>query len=122
MNEVHIEGFITKKQWMYGGDKFFRVAIYRDPDRPRKKENGGDREKPDYITVKVPNGGLIQLEASQLIQIHGWLESREYEYTLADFLEDADAEEVAVDDDVETITAHRGSTWIVAERLVPVKK
>lgn len=121
MNEVHIEGFITKKQWMYGGDKFFRVAIYRDPDRPRKKENG-DREKPDYITVKVPNGGFIQLEASHLIQVHGWLESREYEYTLADFLEDADAEEITVDGDAANAITHRGSTWIVAERLVPVNK
>ncbi len=36
LNQVHIEGYVTKKQWTYSNDQFFRLLYYRNPDRPRK--------------------------------------------------------------------------------------
>ena len=124
LNQVHVEGYVTKKIWQYSGDTFFRLAIYRDPDRPRKEANRGakERDKPDYITVKVPVAGLpVHFESGQRVQVHGWLESREYESTLAEFLKDAQGPELELDPALtKKVIDHRSTTWITAERIVSI--
>ena len=127
LNQVHIEGYATKKIWQYGGDTFFRLAAYRDPDRPRKESdrNPNERDKPDYVTIKVPASLLaglpVQFTSGQRVQVHGWLESREYESTLAEFLKDARGSELEVDSaQAKEIIAHRSTTWITAERIVNI--
>lgn len=130
LNEIHIEGYVTKKQWMYGGDKFMRVAVYRDPDRPRK-ENDQDSKKrgqdqPDYVTVKLPAaliaGMPIEFKPSQRIQIHGWLESRQYTQSLAEFLDNVkdkgQEQQVEIDPELsKKLVTFRSSTWVVADRI-----
>ncbi len=125
LNQTHVEGYVTKKIWQYGGDTFFRLAVYRDPDLPRKEtgRNSNDRDKPDYVTVKVPASLLaglpVQFTSGQRIQVHGWLESREYESTLAEFLKDARESELEIDPaQAQRIVAHRSTTWITAARIV----
>ena len=126
LNQVHIEGYATKKIWQYGGDTFFRLAAYRDPDRPRKESdrNPNERDKPDYVTIKVPASLLaglpVQFTSGQRVQVHGWLESREYESTLAEFLKDARSELKIDVAQAKKVIAHRSTTWIVAERIVRI--
>ncbi len=122
LNQVHVEGYVTKRIWQYDGDTFIRLATYRDQDRPRKKANGraNERDQPDYVTVRVPSTAMpIALRAGQRVQIHGWLESQSQKFTLADFLEAADGSKPDVDAaQSRKITAHRDFTRIVAERIV----
>ena len=133
LNETHIEGYVTKKQWMYGGDKFMRVAVYRDPDRPRKegdRDSAKERDQPDYVTVKLPAaliaGMPIEFKPSQRVQVHGWLASRQYEQSLAEFLDSArqdQGQEVDVDPELsEKIITYRSSTWVVADRIQIVNR
>ncbi len=127
LNQVHVEGYVTKKIWQYSGDTFFRLAVYRDPDRPRKKtdRNSNERDKPDYITIKVPASLLaglpVQFISGQRVQVHGWLESREYESTLSEFLQDARGPKLEIDSaQAQKVVAHRSTTWITAERIVSI--
>ncbi len=128
LNQIHVEGFVTKKQWTHSGDKFFRLAVYRDPDRPRKeiaRATPNERDQPDYVTVRLPASLLaglpVEFKSGQRVQVHGWLESREYTYTLAEFLADAQGDAPDVDpEQAQAVTAHRATTWITAERVVTV--
>lgn len=129
LNETHVEGYVTKKQWTYSGDKFMRIAVYRDPDRPRKDNDRGSskggHDQPDYVTVKLPAtlfaGMPVDFRPQLRVQVHGWVESRQYEQTLAEFLSSAkqdEAKEMDVDPELaKKIIAYRSSTWIVAERI-----
>ena len=36
INEVTIEGIVTREPWTYNKDVFFRIASYRDMDMPAK--------------------------------------------------------------------------------------
>ena len=125
LSEVHVEGFITKKIWQHSGDTYFRYAIYRDPSRPRKqaaRANPSERDEPDYITVRVPAALTtlpVEFQAGQRVQVHGWLESREFDYSLAEFLESAQGEKPKIEPALaEKLTTNRGTTWLVAERIV----
>ena len=133
LNETHIEGYVTKKQWMYGGDKFMRVAVYRDPDRPRKesdRDSAKERDQPDYVTVKLPAaliaGMPIEFRPSQRVQVHGWLASRQYEQSLAEFLDSTrkdKGQEIDVDPELsKKIVTFRSSTWVVADRIQIVSR
>lgn len=124
-NQVHVEGFVTKKIWQRGGDTFFRLAVYRDPDRPRKAAARGkadERDKLDYVTIRVPAPLTtlpVAFHSGQLVQVHGWLESREFDYTLAEFLKEAEGPKLVVSPHQATqATTHRGTTWIVADRIL----
>ena len=134
LNETHIEGYVTKKQWMYGGDRFMRLAVYRDPDRPRKENDQnskkGGQDQPDYVTVKLPAaliaGMPIEFKPSQRVQVHGWVESRQYEQSLAEFLDSArqdKGQEVDVAPELsKKIVTFRSSTWVVADRIQIVNR
>ncbi|MFH0811201.1 MAG: hypothetical protein V2A77_12165 [Pseudomonadota bacterium] len=126
LNQVHIEGYVTKKIWQHGGDTFIRVAVYRDPDRVRKQANReaeDEKDQPDYITIRLPASLLaglpVQFQAGQRVQAHGWLESREFDYTLQEFLREAQGPKPNVEA-ADQVVAHRGTTWLVAERILLV--
>jgi hypothetical protein len=125
INQVHVEGFVTKRVWRYNGDTFFRLAAYRDPDRERKHGDGKSAEgkdRPDYVTIRVPAALSVapaRLETRERVQVHGWLESREFSYSLAEFLQDARRADAEVDlEQARGVTTYRCTTWIVAERIV----
>ena len=125
LNQVHVEGFVTKKIWQYSGDTYFRLAVYRDPDRPRKvaeREAPDERDKPDYVTVRVParlTTMPVEFQSGQRVQVHGWLESREFDQSLAEFLWEAQGPKPKVSKaQAGKVIAHRGATWIVAERVL----
>ena len=128
LNQVHVEGYVTKRIWQHSGDTFFRLAVYRDPDRPRKEATGrqdaGERDQPDYVTICIPASLTtlpVAFRTGQRVQVYGWLESREFDYTLGEFLEDAQGPRLETDPRLrESIVAHRGTTWIVADRVVTI--
>jgi hypothetical protein len=122
INVTVIEGFVTKKIWQYDGHTFCRLAVYRDQDLPRK---GNGREAPDYVTLCIP-AALIAPVADQFrqgarVQVHGWLESSEYQQSLAAFLEKAGAAGARVKGvDAAKVGISRVSTQVVAQRIVIV--
>lgn len=96
LNEIIVEGIVTSKQWRYDGHQFFRLASYRDTTRPTKPapdhvENHTD--KPDYVTIRMPNGLVggvpVTVEKGQHVRIHGYLASQDGTMSLAQFLSDA---------------------------------
>lgn len=126
LNQVHVEGYVTKKIWQYGGFTFLRLATYRDQDRPRKQADGraseNERDQPDYVTVRIASALTampVAFEPGQRIQIHGWLESQSQKSSLADFLEAADGPKPEIDSaKAQKVVAYREFTRIVAERIV----
>ena len=128
LNQVHVEGYVTKRIWQYDGDTFIRMATYRDQDRPRKKANGNERsnerDQPDYVTVRVPSTAMpIAFKSGQRIQVHGWLESQSQKFTLADFLGAANGPKPEMDlAQAQEVVASRDFTRVVAERIVELPK
>jgi len=125
LNEVVIEGWFTGKAWHYAGDLFFRLSNYRDRQRPAKPQVEG-REQPDYITIRIPASGVpLALQKGALYRVHGYLQSREYQETLGDYLKSAHGltNLVSVSDELRReITHNRAITEVVAERLIQVDK
>ena len=123
LNLVALDGYVTRKIWRVDEEIHFRLAVYRDPDRPPKEaQNGNGVDAPDYFTIRLPAGltALIgRLEAGQRVQVYGWLESRHYEETLAEFLERAKVDGIKGVNPDEVVVS-RTTTWVVAERLVPI--
>ena len=124
LNTVILDGYVTRKMWRIGPDLFFRLAVYRDPDRPRKEPEGGNgKDGPDYLTVRLPVGLASlagRLQPGQRVQVHGWLESRHYEEALEEFAKKAGISPEDIDLDAASITVRRTTTWVCAERIVPV--
>ncbi len=124
INEVTIEGIIVKA-WKYTDDLLFRVAIYRDPDLPQKASATDVHDAADYITIRVVKGSLgapVSLEKGQHIRVHGFLQSRDYDETLADFLKDARGAEMKPPEgiDPQALKAQRATTEVVARRIIRV--
>lgn len=124
LNTVHLDGFVTRKRWQIGPDLYFRLAVYRDPDRPRKEAENGKvgKDEPDYITVRLPNGVASltgRLKAGQRVQVHGWLESRHYEESLEEILEKAGLSPNEIGDQAK-VAVRRTTTWVCADRVVVV--
>ncbi len=126
LNLVTIEGFVTSRRWRRDGYHFFRIACYRDPDRPRKHQDAGPGrwDRPDYVSVKIPPGlttMAMSIRPNQRVRIVGWLESEDYMESLARFLQRAEVtipEELR--DQADQIAVSRAATWIVADRIVIV--
>lgn len=125
-NLVAIEGFVTRR-WHRDGNVFLRLAVYRDQDRPRKRPNDkrpGRWDAPDYISVKAPPelvAIVASLKKGQRVSVVGWLESVDYMESLRAFLKRAG---VSVPTDLaeqaDRIAVSRSSTWVVADRIVPI--
>ncbi|MFZ6029760.1 MAG: hypothetical protein ACOYYS_18765 [Chloroflexota bacterium] len=120
LNDVIFEGIIVKS-WKYADDLLFRLACYRDPDVPQKAP-GDVHDAADYVSVRVPKGNLgapVVLENGQQIRVHGFLQSRDYEESLADFLKDAKGSLPLPEGlDPDGLKAQRGTTEIVARRIL----
>jgi hypothetical protein len=57
INEITIEGIVTREPWSYDKDIFFRVACYRDMDLPAKPDTSSPgRDEPDYVNIRYPGG------------------------------------------------------------------
>lgn len=122
LNEVLMEGFVSGRSWTHSNDQFFRLATYRDRQRAQKRKDG--RDEPDYVTVRLPNTGLpVNLQPGTKVRVHGYIQSRYYDETLGEWLENAKGpiESLSVGKDHRRDVRHnRVVTEIVCERLVPL--
>jgi len=119
LNEVTIEGMVTREPWTFDKDLFFRIASYRDSDILPKPDLVPGRDEPDYINVRVP-GGAVSLASPQRgmrLRIHGFLQSREYKESLTEFLRRARADGIQVDG-ADKMLAERNTVEVVAHRVV----
>ena len=111
MNEVHLSGQI-KRIWTYSDNLYLRLSVRRDPGRPRRSPREGGAY--DYVTVVFPDGkDQLHFSPGQTITVHGWLQSRDFDESLVDFLKRAGA---TLSDAPDEIIVHRTVTEIVAER------
>ena len=121
INEVVLEGIVVKT-WKYADDLLFRIACYRDPDLPSKSLNDL-QDAADFVTIRVLKGNLgapVVVEKGYHVRVHGFLQSRDYEESLADFLKDARGVELSVPEslDPNELRAPRGTTEVIARRIM----
>ena len=130
INEVVLEGIVVKT-WKYADDLLFRLASYRDPDLPQKPfhplngdQRAGDvQDAADFVTVRVTRGSLgapVAVEKGVQVRVHGFLQSRDYEETLADFLKDARGAALTLPENTDPaeLRAPRGTTEVIARRIM----
>ena len=119
MNEVHLFGQI-KRVWTYDDNLYVRISIRRSPGRPRRTSKEGGPY--DYVTVLFPDGKRqMSFEPGQYLTVHGWLQSRDFDESLRDFLKRAEMNNIeeAVDipaDQQRRTVLHRSVIEVVAER------
>jgi hypothetical protein len=121
INEVVLEGIVVKT-WKYAEDLLFRIACYRDPDLPSKSLSDV-QDAADFVTIRVLKGNLgapVVLEKGVYVRVHGFLQSRDYEESLSDFLKDARGAELPVPEslDPNNLRAPRGTTEVIARRIM----
>ena len=121
INEVVLEGIVVKT-WKYAEDLLFRIACYRDPDLPSKSLNDV-QDAADFVTIRVLKGNLgapVVVEKGVHVRVHGFLQSRDYEESLTDFLKDARGAELPVPEslDPNNLRAPRGTTEVIARRIM----
>jgi hypothetical protein len=121
INDVVLEGIIVKT-WKYADDLRFRIACYRDPDPPSKSLNEA-QDAADFVTIRVLKGNLgapVVVEKGCPVRVHGFLQSRDYEESLADFLKDARGAELPVPEylDPNELCAPRGITEVIGQTQV----
>jgi hypothetical protein len=125
INTVIIEVVIVRA-WTYAGDRLYRVASNRDPSLPPKPRNK-EQNDTDFMTVRSPKGllgGPVSLELEDLIRVHGFVQSRDYEETLAEFASRAKGPELKLphDYDPQALRRTRVTAEIVAQRIVHLEK
>ena len=122
LNEVQIEGIIARDPWTYDRDLFFRIASYRDADMPAKPDITPGRDEPDYVNVRVPGGAtsLMVPKRGDRVRIHGFLQSRDFKETMANFMRKArNTGGIEVDAaDAAGVTIDRNTVEVVASRVV----
>ena len=127
INELTIEGIVTREPWTYDKDVFFRIASYRDMDMPAKPDLAvPGRDEPDYVNIRYPGGmgTMFSIQKGQHVRIHGFLQSREFKENLAEFMEKAKRNTASIDlklpDDTkpEKVTIDRNTVEVVAARVI----
>lgn len=81
----------------------FRRACCCDLDLPQKPLNK-TQDEADAVTIRVPKGNLgapVVVEKNYHIRVHGFLQSRDYQESLADFLKDARGAELSVPENLD---------------------
>jgi hypothetical protein len=121
INDVVLEGIVVKT-WKYADDLLFRIACYRDPDLPTKFLNE-TQDAADFVTIRVLKGNLgapVVIEKGYRVRVHGFIQSRDYEESLADFLKDARGADLPVPEslDPNDLRAPRGTTEVIARRIM----
>ena len=93
LNEVLIEGIVTRGGWAFNGSRFVRIAVYREDALPRKLRPGNARQdEPDFLTLRCEGTlGLAadSLRVGDLIFAAGAIVTRDYEVPLQRFVTDA---------------------------------
>ncbi|MBU0973867.1 MAG: hypothetical protein KKC20_24730 [Proteobacteria bacterium] len=126
-NRVFIEGIVAKA-YKYKNDLFLRLACYRDPREPIKR-NAEGRDEPDYISVRLTNAvpKLITYEVGLHLRIEGLLQSREYQENLDEYLGRSNVQKLPNRPSVEIIggngreiTAERNLLEVLAENIVVI--
>jgi hypothetical protein len=125
INTVILEGLVVRA-WTLADDRFYRIASYRDPGLPPKPRNA-EQDAADFMTVRVPKGSLggpVSLEVEDLVRVHGFVQSRDYEETLADFAHEAKGPRLKLldDYDAQALRRSRVATEIVAQAIVLLEK
>jgi hypothetical protein len=91
--------------------------VRRSPGRPKRASSEGGPY--DYVTLLFPDGKhQLRFEPGQHLTVHGWIQSRDFDETLRDFLkraEGADALNISSGQQQKT-TIHRSVIEVVAER------
>jgi len=127
INEVTLEGIVTRDPWTYDKDVFFRIASYRDMDMPAKPDLAvPGRDEPDYVNIRYPGGAgtMFSIQKGQHVRIHGFLQSREFKENLAEFLEKAKKNTVSAElklaDELkpEKVVIDRNTVEVVAARVI----
>ena len=127
INEVTIEGIVTREPWTYDKDVFFRIASYRDMDMPAKPDTiVSGRDEPDYTNIRYPGGAgtMFSIQKGQHVRIHGFLQSREFKESLAEFMEKAKKNtsngEIKLAEDLkpEKVSIDRNTVEVVAARVI----
>ena len=126
LNEVQIEGIVARESWSYDRDLFFRIASYRDAGLPAKPDVVPGREEPDYVNIRYPGGAssLVAPQKGMRLRVHGYLQSRDFKESLADFLDKARkvSGELPAIENPEKVMADRNIVEIVATRVVVLGK
>jgi hypothetical protein len=76
------------------------------------KSSLDSQDSADFVTVRVLKGNLsalVTVEKREHVRVHGFLQSRDYEESLADFLKDARGGD---------LRAPRGTTEVIARRIM----
>jgi len=116
MNEIHLTGQI-KQVWEYNDNLYCRLSVKRTPGRPKRGAKAGGPF--DYVTVVFPDGKQqYHFEPGQYLTVHGWLQSRDFDETLRDFLKRTkNANDLEVSAKLlQRISVHRSVAEVVAER------
>jgi hypothetical protein len=129
INEAIVEGYIARLPgkpgtWQWKRDTLFRLEVRRDPNRPVKPQTDS-RDEPDYIIVRLPADRFAGLpfapNSAKKIRVHGFLQSREYQETLAAFLGRAKGltSQISISEELaRQVTHNRVTTELVAERIL----
>jgi len=126
INEITIEGIVTREPWSYDKDVFFRVACYRDMDLPAKPDTSSPgRDEPDYVNIRYPGGAgtMFSVQKGQRVRVNGFLQSREFKEGLIDLVEKARKNghiEIKLPEDsgLEKVNIERNTTEVVATRVI----
>jgi len=121
MNEVHLQGQI-KRVWTYNDNLYVRLSVRRSPGRPRRAPRDGGPY--DYVTILFPDGKhQLSFESGQYLTVHGWLQSRDFDESLLDFLKRAEMKGVSAEtavsipaDQQRKTVLHRSVIEVVVER------
>jgi hypothetical protein len=121
INEVVLEGIVVKT-WKRAEDLVFRIACYRDSDLPSKSLNDV-QDAADFVTIRVLKGNLgapMVVEKGYHVLVHGFIQSRDFEESLADFLKDARGVELPVPENLDPndLCAPRGTTEVIARLIM----
>jgi hypothetical protein len=121
INDVVLEGIVLKA-WMYAEDLLFRTAFFRDPDLP-SKSSSDSQDSADFVTIRVIKGNLsapVTVEKGVHVRVHGFLQSRDYEESLVNFLKDARGGDLPVPDTMNPsdLGAPRGTSEMIARRIM----
>jgi len=118
MNEVHLFGQI-KRVWTYDDNLYVRLSVKRDPGRPKRSPKEGGPY--DYVTVLFLDGKhRVSFNPGQFLTVHGWIQSRDFDESLRDFLkraEKSDGLDLSAKQ-LREIFVHRSVIEVVAERWI----
>jgi hypothetical protein len=96
-------------------------------DMPAKPDTiVSGRDEPDYTNIRYPGGAgtMFSIQKGQHVRIHGFLQSREFKESLAEFMEKAKKNtsngEIKLTEDLkpEKVSIDRNTVEVVAARVI----